>query len=83
MGEKIKWVGRNEEISIEEVGEGGGVRVEEVSGIEEKMEIGWVGGVIKIGGGLGVGVGSLVEEERSEGGGVMWGKGEGEDRMGF
>lgn len=68
IGEKIKSLRTNQEISIQELAERAGLTVEQVSRIEENIDIPSLAPLIKIARALGVRLGTFLDDQTSEGG---------------
>lgn len=83
IGEKIKSLRTNQEISIEELAERAGLTVEQVSRIEENIDIPSLAPLIKIARALGVRLGTFLDDQTSEAGPVICRKGEADDTIGF
>lgn len=79
IGEKIK----SQEISIQELAERAGLTVEQVSRIEENIDIPSLAPLIKIARALGVRLGTFLDDQTSEAGPVICRKGEADDTIGF
>lgn len=77
IGEKIKSLRTNQEISIQELAERAGLTVEQVSRIEENIDIPSLAPLIKIARALGVRLGTFLDDQTSEAGPVICRKGEG------
>lgn len=76
IGEKIKSLRTNQEISIQELAERAGLTVEQVSRIEENIDIPSLAPLIKIARALGVRLGTFLDDQTSEAGPVICRKGE-------
>ena len=83
IGEKIKSLRTNQEISIQELAERAGLTVEQVSRIEENIDIPSLAPLIKIARALGVRLGTFLDDQTSEAGPVICRKGEADDTIGF
>lgn len=83
IGEKIKSLRTNQEISIQELAERAGLTVEQVSRIEENIDIPSLAPLIKIARALGVRLGTFLDDQTSETGPVICRKGEADDTIGF
>ena len=83
IGEKIKSLRTNQEISIQELAERAGLTVEQVSRIEENIDIPSLAPLIKIARALGVRLGTFLDDQTSEAGLVICRKGEADDTIGF
>lgn len=79
IGEKIKSLRTNQEISIQELAERAGLTVEQVSRIEENIDIPSLAPLIKIARALGVRLGTFLDDQTSEAGPVICRKGEADD----
>lgn len=66
IGEKIKSLRTNQEISIQELAERAGLTVEQVSRIEENIDIPSLAPLIKIARALGVRLGTFLDDQTSE-----------------
>lgn len=75
IGEKIKSLRTNQEISIQELAERAGLTVEQVSRIEENIDIPSLAPLIKIARALGVRLGTFLDDQTSEAGPVICRKG--------
>lgn len=71
IGEKIKSLRTNQEISIQELAERAGLTVEQVSRIEENIDIPSLAPLIKIARALGVRLGTFLDDQTSEAGPVI------------
>lgn len=80
---KIKSLRTNQEISIQELAERAGLTVEQVSRIEENIDIPSLAPLIKIARALGVRLGTFLDDQTSEAGPVICRKGEADDTIGF
>lgn len=83
IGEKIKSLRTNQEISIQELAERAGLTVEQVSRIEENIDIPSLAPLIKIARALGVRLGTFLDDQTGEAGPVICRKGEADDTIGF
>lgn len=83
IGEKIKSLRTNQEISIQELAERAGLTVEQVSRIEENIDIPSLAPLIKIARALGVRLGTFLDDQTSEAGPVICRKGEADDTIGI
>lgn len=83
IGEKIKSLRSNQEISIQELAERAGLTVEQVSRIEENIDIPSLAPLIKIARVLGVRLGTFLDDQPHETGPVVCRKGEADDTIGF
>lgn len=79
IGEKIKSLRTNQEISIQELAERAGLTVEQVSRIEENIDIPSLAPLVKIARALGVRLGTFLDDQTSEAGPVICRKGEADD----
>lgn len=80
---KIKSLRTNQEISIQELAERAGLTMEQVSRIEENIDIPSLAPLIKIARALGVRLGTFLDDQTSEAGPVICRKGEADDTIGF
>lgn len=78
IGEKIKALRSNQEISMQELAERAGLTVEQVSRIEENIDIPSLAPLIKIARVLGVRLGTFLDDQPNETGPVICRKGEAE-----
>lgn len=83
LEKKIKSLRTNQEISIQELAERAGLTVEQVSRIEENIDIPSLAPLIKIARALGVRLGTFLDDQTSEAGPVICRKGEADDTIGF
>lgn len=83
IGEKIKALRSTQEISIQELAERAGLTVEQVSRIEENIDIPSLAPLIKIARVLGVRLGTFLDDQPNETGAVICRKGEADDTIGF
>lgn len=83
IGEKIKSLRTNQEISIQELAERAGLTVEQVSRIEENIDIPSLAPLIKIARALGVRLGTFLDDQTSEAGPVICRKGEADEPSDF
>ena len=83
IGEKIKSLRTNQEISIQELAERAGLTVEQVSRIEENIDIPSLAPLIKIARALGVRLGTFLDDQTSEAGPVVCRKKEAKDAISF
>lgn len=76
IGEKIKSLRNIKEISIEELAENTGLTTEQITRIEENIDIPSLAPLIKIARALGVRLGTFLDDQDSESGPVVCRKGE-------
>ena len=83
IGEKIKSLRNIKEISIEELAENTGLTTEQITRIEENIDIPSLAPLIKIARALGVRLGTFLDDQDSESGPVVCRKGEADDTISF
>ena len=83
IGEKIKSLRSIKEISIEELAESTGLTTDQITRIEENIDIPSLAPLIKIARALGVRLGTFLDDQDSESGPVVCRKGEADDTISF
>ena len=83
IGEKIKSLRTTKEISINDLSESTGLRVEQIKRIEDNTDIPSLAPLIKIARALGVRLGTFLDDQPNEEGPVVCRKGEADDTISF
>lgn len=83
IGEKIKSIRNNQKMSIQELAERTGLTMEQVSRIEENVDIPSLTPLMKIARALGVRLGTFLDEQLNEEGPVICRKGKADDTISF
>lgn len=83
IGEKIKRLRDTREITIEELAEQSGLSVEQITRIEENIDIPSLAPLIKIARALGVRLGTFLDDQDTESGPVICRKGDSDDTISF
>ena len=83
IGEKIKSLRSIKEISIEELAESTGLSTDQITRIEENVDIPSLAPLIKIARALGVRLGTFLDDQDSESGPVVCRRGEADDTISF
>ena len=83
IGEKIKSLRTTKEITIDELAESTGLTVEQISRIEDNVDIPSLAPLIKIARALGVRLGTFLDDQANEDGPVVCRKGDADDTISF
>ena len=83
IGEKVKSLRTAKEISLEELADRTGLAVEQITRIEENIDIPSLAPLVKLARALGVRLGTFLDDQTSEAGPVICRKGEADDTIGF
>ena len=83
IGEKIKSLRSIKEISIEELAKSTGLSTDQITRIEENVDIPSLAPLIKIARALGVRLGTFLDDQDSESGPVVCRRGEADDTISF
>lgn len=74
IGEKVKSLRTAKEISLEELADRTGLAVEQITRIEENIDIPSLAPLVKLARALGVRLGTFLDDQPDEAGPVVWGQ---------